>query len=229
MPRTRIKICGVTHPDDARLAADAGADAVGMILHAAGARRAIDMATAEHIVFAVPPYTSPVGVFVDADPDELQSVSARLRLRHVQLHGNESPRYVALLRDLTVIKAVKLQSRRDTTLWDWGIAISDGYLRHLTGILVDAVSPTAAGGTGRENDWNVVQHACGEAAGLLHPPSIIVAGGLTPENVAGVVRRLRPYGVDVSSGVEGDTYGRKDAGKVRAFVEAVRAADADLS
>jgi phosphoribosylanthranilate isomerase len=218
--RTRIKLCGMTTPDDALAAAGAGADAVGMILHAPKARRLISLDAAAAIIKSLPPYVDPVGVFVDAGPFAADAVSW-LGLSTAQFHGDESPADVDAAAPARVLKAVKMHARTiAATLANW----RSSRPRNLAGLLLEA--PTLeAGGTGVANDFGLIKRLQDEDALAALPP-IIVSGGLTPGNVGDVVRLLRPYAVDVSSGIEGSVYGRKDVKKMQDFVAAVRDADA---
>ncbi len=206
MRSVRVKICGIRTPEDALTAAAAGADAIGVIL--TPARRQVTVNGAREIVAALPPFVTPVGVFVDASPDDVEAVARHLRLGAVQLHGDESPDACATLRDrgITVIKAVRVDDRLDRRL------VVARYPA-ASAILLDTRVEGVHGGTGVTFPWDV-------AAGLSRDVRLIVAGGLTPENVTRALDTLDPYGVDVTSGVEAD--GRKDPEKVRAFVERVR-------
>lgn len=221
--RTRIKICGVRRPEDAAAAARAGADAIGMVFHPA-AQRNISIEQARAILAILPAFVTPVALFVDAEPDIVSNVVGELRLRHVQLHGEESPDYVAQFPQLAVIKAVRVEAARFAdTLALWRRAASRG-LPQLKGLVLETPGTAQAGGTGIPNDWRTVRghHARGDFHGL---PPVIAAGGLTPETVGAVVRDVRPWAVDVSSGVE-ESRGIKSADKIAAFVEAVRSANA---
>lgn len=219
MSRTRVKFCGVMRPADARAAADAGADAVGMILHA-DARRLIDPMTAASIVSVLPPYVSPVGVFVDAPVAQVRSLARFLNLGHVQLHGDETPEMVAELTDVRVVKVLKVTPTIAADLEPWRKAYEAGDLRNLIGLLLDSAG---GGGTGHANDFGVIRTLMhdGHFDGL---PPITVAGGLRPESVGGVVGDLRPFAVDTSSGIE-VIFGEKSVDKMRRFIDAVRAAD----
>lgn len=215
MHRTRIKICGVTRPEDAVAAVEAGADAIGMILHA-NAPRKISRQVAEEIVSEVADEVDVVGIFVDAPPELINDMADELELDQVQLHGNESPDVMPALAGLTVIKAIrgKLDSAE---LLSW---------RNVAGVralLIETGCGAQAGGNGIESDWDAL-------AALLAGPdpldrdALVVAGGLRADNVASVIRRLRPWTVDVSSGVE-QSLGVKSIQKMRAFCAAVRGAD----
>jgi phosphoribosylanthranilate isomerase len=209
MGRTFIKICGVTRVEDALAAARCGADFVGMILHA-DSPRTIRLDRAREIVAALPESVSAVGVFVDAPPDEIVQTCHALGLARVQLHGGETPEYVRSLGDVHVWKVLRVDRQLRDAVETWSQQMPDA-------ILLDA----AHGGSGAENDWDAIAAARDALSGAR----FVVAGGLTPANVAPVVRRLRPWAVDVSSGVERDTKGLKSHEKIDAFIRAVRAAD----
>jgi phosphoribosylanthranilate isomerase len=225
MNRTRVKICGICRVEDALAAAALGADAVGLVLHRS-AGRFVSMESAERILAALPPFVTPVGLFVDAPTAEIQLVTKALGLRHVQLHGNESPQAVGELRGLIVLKALSV---RVTTfakdLADWRKCIADLALTNLRGLILESPpSPgTETGGTGVVNDWQTIV-AAQEAGAFAGLPPIIAAGGLRADNVGNVVRTLRPWAVDVSSGVE-SARREKSGVKIGAFIAAVRAAD----
>jgi phosphoribosylanthranilate isomerase len=214
VPRTRVKICSICRVDDARLAADAGADAIGLILHPP-AKRYVPPDLARDIVRALPPFVTPVGVFVDAPAAHMRELARHIGLTHLQLHGSEPEDLIASLPDFTLVKAVKVYPATfpaDLARWD-AVATRHPQLR---AVLLE--TPTQeAGGTGVENDWRTIR-----AAIQHHPPrlSIIAAGGLRPDTVAAVVQSLRPHAVDVSSGVE-ESVGKKSPQKVRDFVDAV--------
>ncbi len=200
---TRVKICGITSPEDAHMAVEAGADALGMIFWP-GSRRVVDVDTAREITRSLPPLIATVGVFVDASPDDVRDVADAVGLSAVQLHGNEQAGDWARF-PRPVLKALTLDAYAASP---WRTARA--------AILVDADDPVARGGTGRTVDWEAAR-----AIAATRP--LVLAGGLTPANIASAVEQVRPWGVDVSSGVE-QSPGIKDADKVRAFVQAVRAA-----
>ena len=227
MHRTRIKICGVCRPEDAALAARAGADAVGMVFHPASARN-VSHDRAREIMAALPPFVTPVGLFVDATNDSVLRTVRELGFRHVQLHGTESPERVDDLKPLIVIKAIRVDREHFADeLAVWRVKSRSLKLTNLAGLVLETAGTSAPGGTGVANDWQTVRNsrAAGDFEGL---PAVIAAGGLTPESVGAVIRDLRPYAVDVSSGVE-ESKGRKSAARVEAFVRAVRDADASFS
>jgi phosphoribosylanthranilate isomerase len=215
--RTRVKICGVCRVEDALVASQSGADAIGLVLHKPAARN-VPLERAREILAALPPFVTPVGLFVDAPAAEVREVADLLGLRHVQLHGDEDADCIAELKEFVVIKAVRVDrgTFRDE-MNSWRKAIADG-LKNLRGIVLETAA-SAPGGTGIANDWEFVREC--QAAGLFDgTPPLIAAGGLTPENVAAVVREIRPWAVDVSSGVEARK-GIKSREKIVAFVEEV--------
>lgn len=185
-------------------AADAGADAIGFVF--APSRRRVTVEEARRIAAALPPFVTKVGVFVDEDPHRVREIADAVRLDAVQLHGAETPAYAAAL-GLPAIKAFRMR--------DAGSA--DGMRGYrVAAFLLDSFEPDVAGGTGKPFNWAL-------AAGLAAPAPLILAGGLTPENVREAIDIVRPFGVDVSSGVESG--GRKDPGKIREFVARVRNGD----
>lgn len=203
---TRIKICGILTPEAARAAAEAGADAVGFVFWP-GSRRYIPPAQAAAIAQELPPFLVRVGVFVNEPPEVVEEVAERVGLDAVQLHGDEPPD-VARRIGRRVIKAIRV---RDAA------SLEQAARYEVSAILVDTYAEDTYGGTGRSFDWSLLERLRGWGR------PVILSGGLTPRNVGEAVERVRPYGVDVSSGVETD--GRKDPQKIRAFVEAVRRAE----
>ncbi|HET6249246.1 MAG TPA: phosphoribosylanthranilate isomerase [Tepidisphaeraceae bacterium] len=218
MARTRIKICGIRRAADAVAAAQAGADAIGMVFHPAAARF-IDENQAREILAALPPFVTPVGLFVDAPINTVRQTARSLGLRHIQLHGHEDAAYIRELAEFVILKAVRVdRSTFSTELAQWR---SEG-LANLAGIILETPS-ASPGGTGLVNDWDFVREC--RSKGLFQGlPAIIAAGGLTPENVAAVVRDVQPWAVDVSSGVE-SSKGVKSAEKMAEFVKAARSND----
>ena len=210
---TRVKICGITNSADALGAAEAGADLLGFVFYPPSPR-AITPIIAASIARAVRvryPSVLLVGVFVDETPAYVADVAERCGLGHVQLHGAEPPEVVDKLmaRDLTVIKGFRV---RNADIADEMSAYRSTYY------LLDTYVPDRAGGTGEAFDWHIARSVSGIAP-------ILLAGGLTPENVGNAVRVAAPWGVDVSSGVE-EMPGRKDAVKVRRFIAAAKDAAA---
>jgi phosphoribosylanthranilate isomerase len=221
--RTRIKICGIRRPGDALAAARAGADAIGLIFHPAASRH-VSVDQARQILDVLPAFVTPVGVFVDAEPQFLRDVVSRLHLRHVQLSGDEAPEYVAELKQLAVTKAIRVEAALDKTLHAWRNALWSLGLTNLKGLVLETGGTGQAGGTGVPNDWDAVRRhrAARDFEGL---PPLIAAGGLTPQTVEAVVRDVRPWAVDVSSGVE-ESRGIKSPEKIASFIDSVRRADA---
>jgi phosphoribosylanthranilate isomerase len=208
---TRVKICGITNVEDARACIECGADAIGFVF--AESPRRVTPERAREIVDACGPFVTAVGVFVNEQVEEVMRILSMTGCALAQLHGDESPSYIQGLSASRVIKAIRVSGELDE-------GMVNGY-KGARGILLDTYVPAVAGGTGRRFDTRL-------AARLVQAGwRVIVAGGLTPENVNGVVKSVRPYGVDVSSGVEVQP-GRKDPEKVARFIAAVRAADAGL-
>ena len=223
MHRTRIKFCGITRPQDAIAAAAAGADAIGLIFHP-HSPRAISIPVAQEILSVLPPMVTPIVLFVDATVQKVRHVIEALHVRTVQLHGSEPPEQLAEYADLAIIKAVKCDAGSlPSVLRSWSDA-ADKW-KNLAGLLLETSHPTEAGGTGVENDWATIERAIGSHKSTL---PLIAAGGLTPENVGNVVRRLRPWAVDVSTGIE-ESKGIKSVEKMRRFVEAVGNANLAVS
>lgn len=217
-----MKICGVGYVEDAVAAARAGADAIGMVFHPS-AKRNVSVERAGEIVTALPPFVTPVGLFVDAGAERVRKVARELGLRHIQLHGDETPELVAELNEFTILKAIRVDPATFASELDsWRRAIGKLKLTHLQGFVLETAAGTL-GGTGKANDWETVDRhrQRGDFIGLSH---LIAAGGLTPETVADVVRRLHPWAVDVSSGVEGSP-GKKSPERIEAFVRQVRSAE----
>lgn len=204
--RTRVKICGITRPADAGQAAALGADAIGLVFYPRSPR-AVTPSQARDIISALPPFVSVVGLFVDAAPGEVVSVLQRVAVDILQFHGNESPSYCEGF-GRPYLKAVAMKG---------GVEPADyaARFRSAAGLLLDGYREGVAGGTGTRFDWSRVP-------GRLAKP-VILAGGLSPDNVAAAIRQVRPYAVDVSSGVE-SMKGVKDPGKMRRFIEQVATA-----
>lgn len=197
---TRVKICGITSPEDALTAVEAGADALGFVFYKESPRH-IFPEEAARIISLLPPFIQAVGLFVNEEPETVNRISRICRLGLVQLHGDETPDYCRRI-EQRVMKAFRVRSM---TCLD---PIAD---YRLSGCLLDAYSPAAFGGTGQSFNWEIAQEA------VRRGHKIVLAGGLTPENVAEAIRQTLPYAVDVSSGVE-SAPGKKDAGKVRQFI-----------
>jgi phosphoribosylanthranilate isomerase len=205
---TRVKICGITTWEDARLSADLGASALGFNFFPSSPR-AISPADAWNIIRRLPPFVEAVGVFVNWPPVVVDALARALRLGSVQLHGAESPDEVAELgRRHRVIKAVQVGRK-------FRVAALSRY-RRADAILLDGFKRGLHGGTGRTLDWNLASGARGYGR-------IILAGGLTPENIAEAIQVARPYAVDIASGVEAHP-GKKDPVRLRALFAAVQSA-----
>jgi len=216
--RIRVKICGITRPEWARVAAEAGADAIGLIF--AESPRRIGPETSAGIIDALPPWVAPVGVFVDAPPGYVRDLVDRLHLAAVQLHGDEPPEALADLGPVKVIKAFGVASEADLVAVRRWRDEAERLGRTPDAYLVDArVAGGPKGGTGQSADWTLAARMQEEGFAPL-----ILAGGLGPENVAEAVRAVRPWGVDSSSGTE-SAVGEKSPEKVRAFLRAVRMAE----
>ncbi|MEQ8258747.1 MAG: phosphoribosylanthranilate isomerase [Alcanivorax sp.] len=209
----RVKICGITRPDDGRHAARAGADAIGLVFYPPSPRY-VSPRQAADIVAALPPFVTTVGLFVDAPPEQIDALLEQVPLDMLQFHGDESPHYCAAFRR-PWIKALRMRDGVDLQ------AEADRYrAAGARGLLVDSYVPGVPGGTGERFDWDR----------LPANPSLplVLAGGLDPANVAEAVRRVRPWAVDVSGGVEvigvdGRRQGGiKDPAAVSAFVRAAR-------
>jgi len=202
-----VKICGITRLEDAAVAVSLGASAVGFIFWP-GSPRQIAPPDAAAIAGSLPQRVWKVGVFVDAVADDIRRVVEEVGLTAVQLHGSETPAYAATL-DARVIKAMALDHvQGPEALDEWpGVPI-----------LLDAHDPLRKGGTGRTIDWI-------RARELASRHDVILAGGLRPENVADAIARVRPYGIDVSSGVE-TSPGLKDHDKLRSLFEVLRGVEA---
>jgi phosphoribosylanthranilate isomerase len=202
---TLVKICGITNAGDARVAADAGADAVGFIF--AESPRRVGVEEARRISIALPENMIRVGVFVDEEPAEVLRISREVGLDLAQLHGDEAPETVTALREAGV-KVMKALRVRDAT----SLQALDDYEADL--FLLDAYSARVRGGTGERFDWGV-------AKSLKGRDNIVVSGGLGPENVREAVEFFEPFGVDASSSLE-DGPGRKNGELVRRFVLAAK-------
>jgi phosphoribosylanthranilate isomerase len=209
----RVKICGITRHEDAELAASLGAWAIGFILWPQS-KRVADPAVAAGIARALRRRVELVGVFVNPTLDEVVHASEAIGFTHVQLHGDEGPAFCTAVAERTgarVIKALRIGSGAD---------IRSAARYHTDLQLLDAAAGAAYGGTGRTWDWRLI--------GQRHSKvPLILSGGLTPENVAEAVAAVRPWAVDVASGVESEP-GIKDAAKVEAFIAAAQASPVPL-
>lgn len=204
---TKIKICGITNFEDARLAIDLGADMLGFNFYEKSPRY-VSPAEATYIVreLYAGSIAPTVGVFVNENPDRLLRIATHLNIDVIQLHGDESPSYVKETRDrsgLSVIKAFRIPQ-------DASLESIEEY-HNLDGVLLDAYSPSVYGGSGEVTNWSFAKQASKRF------PFVYLAGGLNPENVADAVREVQPFAVDVASGVELSP-GKKDAKKLEAFI-----------
>ena len=206
MTRTRVKICGLARLDDALAAARLGADAIGLVF-AAKSPRALAPEAAAAIAAAMPPFVARVGLFLDAEPAFVRAVCATVPLELLQFHGSESAAYCRAF-DRPYIKAIAMGDDGDAALR--ALAYPDA-----AALLFDAHATGGQGGSGRTFDWSRVPRD------LARP--VVLAGGLVPENVAGAIAAVRPWAVDVSSGVEASP-GIKDHGKMERFIDEVRRA-----
>ena len=204
---TRVKICGITRPEDGLAAAVAGAHAIGLVFHPASPR-CVSVAQAQAIVAALPPLVSVVGLFVDAPAERIDEVLRQVPLDLIQFHGAE-PAHQCRRHGRRYLKVLHVRDGVDLP----ALAAEYG---DAAGLLLDAFVPGVPGGSGRTFDWSAVP------VGLPRP--LLLAGGLDAGNVAVAIRRLRPWAVDVSSGVE-SAPGIKDAARLGAFMQAVRQVD----
>ncbi|MBH2035642.1 MAG: phosphoribosylanthranilate isomerase [Pseudomonadales bacterium] len=203
MSVVRSKICGITRIEDALIAAEAGADAIGLVFYAKSPR-AVSIQQARDIVAALPAFVTTVGLFVNASREELNDVLAGVALDLLQFHGDETPAECESYQR-PYIKALRVKPGDD-------IAQLAAPYAKARGILLDTYVPGVPGGTGAAFDWSLVP------IGLPQP--VILAGGLSAANVQAAIEQVRPYAVDVSGGVEAGK-GIKDAAKIRAFMQAV--------
>ena len=197
----RVKICGISDSATAVVAAEAGADAIGLIF--APSRRRVTAAQAREIAAALPPFVTKVGVFVDEERGRIEESIAACGLGAVQLHGAEPPEFCAGFR-VPVVKAIRVKDAS---------SLEQMTAYQVDAFLLDTFDASALGGTGRTFDWTLAIQAA-------RTHRTILSGGMTPVNVVEALTRVVPYGVDVSSGVETD--GRKDHAKIRDFIRRVR-------
>ncbi|MDX9741758.1 MAG: phosphoribosylanthranilate isomerase [Gammaproteobacteria bacterium] len=207
--RTRIKICGITRVDDALAAARLGVDAIGLVFHERSPRR-VDARTAAELIEALPPFCDAVALFVDPPASRVREVLESMRVSLLQFHGDEPAEFCRAF-GVPYMKAVRM--RPDTDLEQVAARYEDA-----AALLLDAWHPELPGGTGSSFAWQALP------PGLRCP--VMLAGGLHADNVGQAIGIMRPYGVDVSSGVEAAP-GVKDAGRMAGFVRAVRLSDND--
>ncbi|WP_454724142.1 MULTISPECIES: phosphoribosylanthranilate isomerase [Cupriavidus] len=223
--RTRVKICGLTREEDVRAAVDAGADAIGMVFYP-GSPRHVDVARAAALAEAAGPFVSVVGLFVNADAEEIAHVAERVPLTLLQFHGDETPEACTLAARrcrLPFLRAARVRAGLDL--------VEFANLHHDAAALLLDAFVEGYGGGGHVFDWTLIPPAwLPPVPPVRNPtasaaPRIVLSGGLNAQNVAGAIERVRPYAVDVSSGVEA-AKGVKDHARIAAFVRAVRGADA---
>ena len=202
----RVKICGITNLDDALAAVAFGADVLGFVFFP-GSPRHISPVDARAIIRQVPPFVQAVGVFVDESVEGMEKTAGAASLDIIQLHGDEPPESCRLSR--RTIKAIRVKSLES-------LSPLEAFAPSVSAFLLDAYSPDQIGGTGMIFNWDIAVEA------KKFGP-IVLAGGLTPENVSQAVRHVRPYAVDVSSGVE-SAKGRKDHEKMKRFIAQAKSA-----
>ena len=207
MSRTRIKICGITRPEDARVAVANGADAIGLVFYP-GSPRAVSVEQAREIAAAVGPFVTLVALFVDERAEQVNAVLEALPIGLLQFHGDESASFCGQFAR-PWIKALRVRPGTDIP------AQAEAYAGS-RGLLLDAWQEGVPGGTGKTFDWSLAQAGCSVP--------LVLAGGLHAGNVAQAIAMVRPFAVDVSGGVEASP-GIKDPGRIEDFVAAVRAAD----
>lgn len=208
--RTRVKICGITRPQDALAAADAGADAIGLVFYAASPR-AITVDTARRIVAVLPPFVSATGLFVNAQAEDIKEVLSKVPLDLLQFHGDESPGFCASF-GLPWIKAIRVRPDAYTE----AVLESMQEFTAARGILLDAWHEHLFGGSGKTIDWSLLAQDR-----LASKTPLILAGGLAPGNVGEAIRMVRPWAVDVSTGVE-EAPGLKSRQLINAFMQEVQ-------
>lgn len=204
---TAVKICGITRQFDAETAARSGAHAVGFIFYAKSPRN-VEATVACEIARALPPFVTAVGLFVNPAKSDVEAVLKQVPLGLLQFHGEETPAFCAQFK-LPYIKAARVKAGVDL------IQYADDY-RAARGLVLDAFVDGTHGGTGTAFDWNLIPSDL--------PLPIVLSGGLTPQNIGAAIRRVAPWAVDVSSGVEVSP-GIKDPEKIAAFMKEVRSAD----
>jgi len=201
----KVKICGITNSEDALAACEYGADALGFIFYKKSPRF-IELERVKDIIKDLPPFVTTVGVFVDEDADRISEIADAAKLDIIQLHGSEPPEFCNVFKR-KIIKAFKIQEQGAR-----GKGQENEIRRYtVSAYLLDTYKEGVEGGTGETFNWEIAKEAKGFGR-------IILAGGLTPQNVAEAVETVMPYGVDVSSGVE-QKPGKKDLQKVKNFIE----------
>lgn len=204
MSVVRVKYCGITNLEDAQHAAALGVDALGFVFYRPSPRFVTPAAAAE-IISALPPFVSAVGLFVNATAADIEAATAMAGIDTIQFHGDESPAFCAQFQR-PWIKAIAVREHTD-------IADAAVKFEAAGALLLDTYNEKVYGGTGEVFDWNLI--------GETRAKPLILAGGLTANNVSDALRRIRPYAVDVSGGIEVEK-GKKDPAKMKAFIEKVR-------
>ena len=198
--RTRVKICGFTEVETAVTAAKLGVDAIGLVFYPASPRH-VTIEQAAAIASAMPAFVAVVALFVDADPNYIEQVLDQVAIDCIQFHGNESAE-ACRRHQKPYLKAIRMQADTD-------LAALQTIYHDAAGLLLDAYHPGIQGGTGSSFDWNLIPPDC--------DLPIILAGGLTPDNIEQAIQKVKPYAVDVSSGVEAGK-GIKNVAKMAAFI-----------
>jgi len=201
--RTRIKICGITRPEDAQAAIEAGADAIGLVFYAPSPR-AVDITQAQKIAAVVPPFVTITALFVDPSAEEVQKVLDSVRIDLIQFHGDEEEHFCEQF-NTSYIKAIRVRQTQDV------VANSLRFSSALA-FLLDSFKAGVPGGTGETFDWSLIPKESSKP--------IILAGGLTADNIALAIQQVQPFAVDVSGGVEA-AKGIKDPSKIQAFINEV--------
>lgn len=202
----KVKICGITNSEDADFAIQSGADALGFVFYKQSPR-SVDKETAKRIMSSLPPFITTVGVFVNEDPENIQEITSHAGFDVIQLHGSEPPEHCTLHKK--VIKAIRVKELADLSLLDRYSSAS--------AFLLDTYSAESYGGSGRTFNWEIAVEA-------KKYGNIILAGGLNPDNITKAIQFVKPYAVDVSSGIERTEKGKKDHNKLRLFIERAREA-----
>jgi phosphoribosylanthranilate isomerase len=219
---TWIKICGTTNLEDALIAVEAGADAIGFVFYEKSPRK-IDAGKARQIIEQLPDHVEKVGVFVNEPPERVSAIANEVGLTAVQFHGDEyenPEKYDVNRKAFFCLPAIETIRK-----WKSSVFFTFQHFPNLAGVILDSSTREARGGTGKTFAWGEA-HGFVKTTGTVHP--VIIAGGLTPANVEWAIGFLKPWGVDVVSGVESQP-GKKDPKKVRAFVQAVREIDRKTS
>jgi phosphoribosylanthranilate isomerase len=210
MKTVRVKICGVTREEDLRMICDMGADAVGFVVNVPSSPRNLTIETAKKLIRHVPVFVKSVIVTVPKSVNEIMNLHGKLKPDVIQIHGDNIRNILALrekLPNIPLVKAVTVKSEEV-------VNASIKELEFFDAVLLDSYSPRKHGGTGVTHNWSLSKRV----REVIHPKPLILAGGLNPENVKDAIRAVKPYAVDVSTGVESEP-GVKDAGKVEAFIK----------